>query len=81
MTFFYGLQHRRLSVKKAHAGRDKCRGIERLRVQAWYWPTCSKRAEPGQFVTRVSRSRARNLNSPKVQPSLAVERASLEKDL
>jgi hypothetical protein len=34
MTFFYGLQHRRLSVKKADAGRDKCRGIERLRAQA-----------------------------------------------
>jgi hypothetical protein len=54
MTFFYGLQHRRLSVKKADADRHKRRKIDRLRAQAGCWPTCSKKDGPGRSVTQVS---------------------------
>jgi hypothetical protein len=54
MSFFYGLQHRRLSVKKADPGCDKRRRIDRLRAQAGYWPACSKEDGPGQSLTQVS---------------------------
>jgi hypothetical protein len=54
MTCFYGLQHRRLSVKKADADCHKRRKIDRLRAQAGFGPACSKEDGPGQSLTQVS---------------------------
>jgi hypothetical protein len=54
MTFFYGLQHRRLSVKKADADCHKRRKIDRLRAQAGVWTTCSNGDGPGQSATQMS---------------------------
>ena len=81
MTFFYGLQHRRLSVKNRDGRWNNRRGIDGLQAQAEGWCTCSKSAEPGQFVTQVSWSRTSNLRSSQVRPSLATERTRWRKDL
>jgi hypothetical protein len=81
MTFFYGLQHRRLSVKKAHADGTNRRKIEELRAQSGSWPNCGNKGGPGQYVTQVSWFWTPDIRSCRPQPSLSLERAKKMEDL